>query len=71
MEKTYAKLFTLLNRISHDNPEWNGGGMKHVIQKTATMLKVDVMTALTAHIVAINNIMNTHFSNLALGQQPI
>ncbi|KAK4706725.1 hypothetical protein R3W88_033689 [Solanum pinnatisectum] len=52
------------------NPEWNGGRVKPVIQKTAGMLEVDAMTALTAQIAAMQNIMNTHFSNLALGQQP-
>ena len=25
-EKTYAELYTLLNRISHGNMEWNGSG---------------------------------------------
>jgi len=53
LEKTYAKLFTLLNRISQGNPEWNGGGMKPVVQKTAGMLEVDAMTALTAQISAM------------------
>ncbi|XP_049382857.1 uncharacterized protein LOC125847236 [Solanum stenotomum] len=28
LEKTYAELFTLLNRISQGNPKWNGGGAK-------------------------------------------
>ncbi|XP_015162332.1 uncharacterized protein [Solanum tuberosum] len=68
--KTYAELFTLLNRISQGNPKWNGGGMKPVIQKTAGMLEVDIVIALTAQIAAMQNMMNTHFSNLALGQQP-
>jgi len=31
LEKTYAELFTLLNRISQGNPEWNGGGAKPVV----------------------------------------
>uniref|UniRef100_M1DLP3 Uncharacterized protein n=1 Tax=Solanum tuberosum TaxID=4113 RepID=M1DLP3_SOLTU len=57
-------------RISQGNPEWNGGGMKPVIQKTTGMLEVDVVTALTAQIAAMQNMMNTHFTNLALGQQP-
>ncbi|KAH0698697.1 hypothetical protein KY284_012912 [Solanum tuberosum] len=70
LEKTYAELFTLLNRISQGNPEWNGGGVKPVIQKTVGMLEVDVVTALTAQIAAMQNMMITHFNNLALGQQP-
>ncbi|KAK4724659.1 hypothetical protein R3W88_027438 [Solanum pinnatisectum] len=39
--------------------------------KTTGMLEVDVVTALTAQIAAMQNMINTHFSNLALGQQPI
>ncbi|XP_049345100.1 uncharacterized protein LOC125809545 [Solanum verrucosum] len=70
LEKTYVELFTLLNRISQGNPEWNGGGVKSVIQKTAGMLEVDGLTTLTAQIVAMQNMMNTHFNNLALEQQP-
>jgi len=70
LEKTHAELFTMLNRISQGNPEWNRGGAKPVIQKTAGMLEVDVVTTLTTQIDAMQNMMNTHFSNLSLGQQP-
>ncbi|XP_049366634.1 uncharacterized protein LOC125831500 [Solanum verrucosum] len=70
LEKTYAELFTLLNRISQGNLEWNKGGIKHVIQKTTGMLEVDVVTALTVQIATMQNMRNTHFNNLALGQQP-
>ncbi|XP_015167016.1 uncharacterized protein [Solanum tuberosum] len=34
------------------------------------MLEVDVIIALTAQISAMQNMMSTHFSNMALGQQP-
>ncbi|KAK4729591.1 hypothetical protein R3W88_022579 [Solanum pinnatisectum] len=44
--------------------------MKPVIQKIAGILGLDVVTALTAYIAAMQNMMNIHFSNLALGQQP-
>ncbi|XP_049360466.1 uncharacterized protein LOC125825176 [Solanum verrucosum] len=71
LEKTYAELFTLLNRISQGNSEWNRGRMKHVVQKTAGMLEVDAMTALTAQISTMQNMMSTHFSNMALGQQHV
>ncbi|XP_049365277.1 uncharacterized protein LOC125830110 [Solanum verrucosum] len=70
LESTYAELFTLLNKISQGNPKWNGGGAKPVIQKTVGMVEVDAVTALTAQIVAMQNMMNTHFNNLSLGQQP-
>ena len=33
------------------------------------MLEVDVVTALTAPIFAMQNMMNTYFSNMALGMQ--
>ncbi|XP_015165453.1 uncharacterized protein [Solanum tuberosum] len=69
LEKTYAELFTFLNRISQCNPEWNGGGPKTVIQKTARVLEVDAVTTLTAQIAAMQNMMTTHFSNMSLGQQ--
>ena len=47
MEKTYAELFTLLNKISRGNPERNRLGMKPVIQKSAGVLKVDAVIDLT------------------------
>uniref|UniRef100_M1E1B9 Integrase core domain containing protein n=1 Tax=Solanum tuberosum TaxID=4113 RepID=M1E1B9_SOLTU len=56
--------------VDYGNPEWNRGGAKPVIQKTAGMLEVDVVTTLTTQIDAMQNMMNTHFSNLSLGQQP-
>ncbi|KAK4724023.1 hypothetical protein R3W88_026802 [Solanum pinnatisectum] len=37
--------------------------------ETAGMLKVDAVTTLTTNITTMKNMMNTHFSNLALGQQ--
>lgn len=40
--------------------------MKHVIQKIACMLEVGALNALTAKIVLMQNMMNTHFGNLAL-----
>jgi len=40
-----------------------------VVQKTVGRLEVDVVTPLTAQMVAMQNMMNTHFSNLTLGQQ--
>ncbi|KAH0773652.1 hypothetical protein KY290_010789 [Solanum tuberosum] len=70
LKKTFAELFTLQNRVSQGNPEWNGGKANPVVQKTARMLEVDAVTALTTHIVAMQNIINTHFSKLSLGQQP-
>ncbi|KAK4737094.1 hypothetical protein R3W88_000791 [Solanum pinnatisectum] len=69
LEKTYVELFTLLNTISQDNPEWNGGGAKPIVQKTAGVLEMDAVTALTAQISAMQNIMTTHFSNMSLGHQ--
>uniref|UniRef100_M1DHF5 Uncharacterized protein n=1 Tax=Solanum tuberosum TaxID=4113 RepID=M1DHF5_SOLTU len=57
-------------RISQVNPEWNGRGMKPVIQKMVGMLEVDAVTALTAQIDAMQKMMNTHFNNLELGQLP-
>ncbi|XP_069145646.1 uncharacterized protein [Solanum lycopersicum] len=35
LEKTYVELYTLLNRISQGNPQWNGSGLKSVVQKIA------------------------------------
>ncbi|KAH0696197.1 hypothetical protein KY289_013679 [Solanum tuberosum] len=69
LEKTYAELFTSLNRISQGNPEWNGGGAKPVVQKTAGVLEMDAVTALSAQIAAMQNMMTTHFSNMSPGQQ--
>ncbi|XP_015168703.1 uncharacterized protein [Solanum tuberosum] len=69
LEKTYAELFTLLNRISQGNPKWNGGGAKSVVQKTTGVLEIDTVTALSAQIAAMQNMMTTYFSNMSLGQQ--
>ena len=62
-------MYTLLNRICQGNQEWNGSVLKSVVQKTAGVLEIDVVTALTAQISAMHNMMNTHFSKMALGQQ--
>lgn len=43
--------------------------MKFVVQHTKSMLEIDVVTAITTYIMAMQNMMNTHFSNMALGQQ--
>ena len=45
--------------------------MKFVVQHTKSMLEIDVVTAITTYIMAMQNMMNTHFSNMALGKQPI
>lgn len=57
------------NLVSQLNLKWNGGGTRALVQKSAGMLEVYVVTALTTQIVAMQNRMNTHFSNLALWQQ--
>ena len=44
--------------------------MKSVVQKTTCMLELDVVTTITSYIIDMHNMMNTHFSNMALGQQP-
>lgn len=44
--------------------------MKTMIERIAGMLEVDYVTAMTAQIVVMQNMMNTHFINLELGQQP-
>lgn len=69
LEKTYEVFFTLLNRISWVNTEWNGGGSRAVVQKTVGMLNVDGLTTIAAQLVAMQNPVNTHFSNMNLGQQ--
>ena len=43
--------------------------MKLLVHKTARMFEVDVVTALTAQISAMQNMTNKHFSNMTLGQQ--
>lgn len=47
----------------------DGGSSTQVKQKKAGVLEVDAVTALTAQIAAMQNMMTTHFNNLALGQQ--
>ncbi|XP_049381161.1 uncharacterized protein LOC125845656 [Solanum stenotomum] len=51
------------------NPKWNGVGAKPVVQKTAGVLEIDAVTALSAQIASIQNMMTTHFSNMSLGKQ--
>ncbi|XP_015164041.1 uncharacterized protein [Solanum tuberosum] len=60
LKKTYAELFTLLNRISKGNSEWNGGGMKPVVQKIAeydeyTFQQHDIGTTACAGKCSFNN----------------
>ncbi|KAK4708672.1 hypothetical protein R3W88_029597 [Solanum pinnatisectum] len=62
-------MFTLLKRISQGNLEWNGGGAKLVVQKTAGVSEVDAVTTLIAQISAMQNMMTTQFNNMSLGQQ--
>ena len=50
LEKTYAELYTLLNKISQGNQEWNGSGLKTMVQKTTGVLEIDVVTTLTIQI---------------------
>lgn len=38
----------MLNGISHGNFEWNGGGARHVVQKSGEMFEVDAVKTLTA-----------------------
>ena len=64
LEKIYAEFYTLLNQISQGNPEWYGSGLKLVVQKIAGVLEIDCMTA---QISAMQNMMSTHFSKMALG----
>ena len=64
LDNTYAELFTFLHIISQGNPEWNGGGSKLVVQKTAGMLEIDVVTTLFVQIASMQNMMATHFSNM-------
>lgn len=44
LEKTYAELYTLLNKISRGNTELKGNGMKVVVQECEGVLEIgDVM----------------------------
>ena len=38
--KIYVELYTFLNRISQGNLEWNGGNLKHMVQKTTGVLEI-------------------------------
>ncbi|XP_055802353.1 uncharacterized protein LOC129871465 [Solanum dulcamara] len=69
LEKTYDELYILLHHISQGNPEWNGGNARSVTQKQVGMLEVDAVTALTAQIAAMQNMMTTHFNMLVKEQQ--
>lgn len=69
IEKTYVELFALLNKISEGNLKWTGDISRTAVEKTFGVLEVDHITALLAQLVSMHNIMNTHFSKIALGQQ--
>lgn len=62
-------MYTLMNRISQCNPELKGSGLKPVVQKSVGVLEIDDVIALTSQISAMQNMINNHFSNIALGQQ--
>lgn len=69
LENTYDELYTLLNRISRENQVWNADVSGSTTKKAASLLEVDQLTAITAHIASLQNQMNTQFSNLNLGPQ--
>lgn len=66
LEKTYAKLFTFLNRISQGNLKWNEGGMD-LWYRNCSYARGRFFYR---QIGAIQNMISNYSNNLALGQQP-
>lgn len=55
LEKTYNKLYTLLNKISKGNPEWNEDVSRSTLWKVVGVLEVNQLTSITVQIASLKN----------------
>nr|XP_009770100.1 PREDICTED: uncharacterized protein LOC104220838 [Nicotiana sylvestris] len=67
LEKSFDEIYALLNKFSKSNPDWQGEMGRHIVQKFARVLELDVVSALSAHISTLTNQVNQ--MNLSINKQ--
>ncbi|XP_075101709.1 uncharacterized protein LOC107791089 [Nicotiana tabacum] len=70
LEKHFDELYALLNKFSKSNPDWKGEMGKHTVQKSAGVLELDVILALSAQISSMTNQVN-QMTLVINKQQPV
>lgn len=55
----------MLNKIYQGNQEQNGSGLNPKFKKSSGALEIDFLTALTAQISALQNMMSSYLSRMA------
>ncbi|XP_070024629.1 uncharacterized protein [Nicotiana sylvestris] len=67
LEKSFDEIYALLNRFSKSNPDWQGEMGRHTVQKSAGVLELDVVSALSTQIATLTNQVNQ--MNLSINKQ--
>ncbi|XP_070050418.1 uncharacterized protein [Nicotiana tomentosiformis] len=55
LEKSFDEMYALLNKFSKRNPNWQGEMGRHTVQKSAGVLELDVVYALSAQVATLAN----------------
>ncbi|XP_009782549.1 uncharacterized protein [Nicotiana sylvestris] len=69
LEKNFDEIYALLNKFSKSNPDWQGEMGRHKVQKSAGVLELDVISALSAQISTLTNQVNQ--MNLSMNKQQV
>ncbi|XP_075092271.1 uncharacterized protein LOC142172529 [Nicotiana tabacum] len=69
LEKSFDEIYALLNKFSKSNPDWQGEMGRHTVQKSAGVLELDVISALSAQISTLTNQVNQ--MNLSVNKQQV
>ncbi|XP_070008742.1 uncharacterized protein [Nicotiana sylvestris] len=69
LEKSFDEIYALLNKFSKSNPDWQGEMGRHIVQKSAGVLELDVIAALSAQISTLTNQVNQ--MNLSINKEQV
>ncbi|XP_070050239.1 uncharacterized protein [Nicotiana tomentosiformis] len=58
LEKSFHKIYALLNKFSKTNPDWQGEMGRHTVQKSTGVLELDVISASSMQIDTLANQVN-------------
>ncbi|XP_019257827.1 PREDICTED: uncharacterized protein LOC109236052 [Nicotiana attenuata] len=58
LDKSFDKIYALLNTFSKSNPDWQGEMGRHIAQKSAGVLELDVVSALSSQVATLANQVN-------------
>nr|XP_016495533.1 PREDICTED: uncharacterized protein LOC107814608 [Nicotiana tabacum] len=67
LEKSFDEIYALLNKFSKSNPDWQGEMGRHTVQRSAGVLELDVVSALSTQISTLTNQVNQ--MNLSINKQ--